>query len=355
MIGKEPGSANEGDRTAGEAAEIRIRPVAAGDFDALRSLYRDVWKGERDVRYDRMRFHEPYHDLGPVGSVADTGSELAAFYMIWPVQLTDGSRVVTGGQSIDTMTGNAFQGRGLFTRLARQCYRQCADQGMSILYGAPNKESAPGFERRLSWAAPTTIRTLVRPLSATGAMPLASVANAVLRAWPSGRRSRARIVHDRPSDADLAACLAANTPPRGTWRVHRTPRWYDFRYQPAGRFDYRWCCIHDGQSLAAFAIWALSLEAGGRLRRANLVDVIGPTAELRNAAVSAACTAAAAHANFISVVSTSAARQRELRAAGFVPVAKSPLIARTLDAESFDANPFQADGWDLIGGDFDFT
>lgn len=331
-----------------------VRPVLPDDFGDIRGLYRKVWQRERSDLYDRMRFLETM-DGPPDATTARADGELVGFFTLWPLMLTDGNVVVRGGEAMDVMTDDRYRGRGIFPMLAERAAHGAAERGAKLLFGAPNAAIFAGYTKRLAWASPGFIRTYVRPLSLRGAAPLGRLAAPAFALWPRGGAGPFEIREERPDEAALAACLAADPPQRGRWRVHRTPGWYDFRYREAGKFAYRWISAWRGGRLAAFAILGLSQDRGTRLRRANVADVVGADRAARTAVIGAAVLSAKVlGANFLAVTLTSTARAAEFRRNGFFGYSRSPLIAKTLGADAFAANPFVADGWDLIGADFDF-
>lgn len=340
---------------------IQVRPVEARDFEPLRALYARVWQRTRDERYDRMRFRDTMGGL-PAAAVAEVDGDVAGFFTLWPLDLTDGKRVIAGGEAMDVMTDERLRGRGIFPTLAARSAEFAAERGMQVLFGAPNAAIFNGYLKKLSWSAPGHIRSFVRPLSLAGAAPGGALAGPILALGAGDSPAGFDLTRTRPDDGALQALLTAcegqlaNSAGGGVWRIHRTPAWYAFRYQDAGRFDYRWVALHRNGALAAFAVWGLELAQGGRLRRANLNDVVGIDPAAQRAAVQVAVhDARQAGAHFLHAVATHPARAPLFRRLGFMPFKKTPLIARTLNAASHGGNPFLADGWDLIGGDFDFT
>lgn len=75
----------------------------------------------------------------------------AAAYSLFKVNVKMGDSVVTGCQSLDTLTGKEFRGKGLFSLLAKDVNKQCDIDGVSFIYGFPNDKSAPGFFNKLEW------------------------------------------------------------------------------------------------------------------------------------------------------------------------------------------------------------
>ncbi|HEU4374991.1 MAG TPA: GNAT family N-acetyltransferase [Telluria sp.] len=114
--------------------------------------------------------HNP--DGRAVGFDAWEGDVLAAHYVCLPALVQIDGRTVRVLLSLNTATAPAFQGQGLFTRLAALTYDAGAALGYDGVYGVANGNSTPGFVRKLGFQ-------LVRPLEAmvgvgtlgTGAVP----------------------------------------------------------------------------------------------------------------------------------------------------------------------------------------
>ncbi len=335
-------------------AAFDVRTVSPDDFGDVRALYRKVWQRERSETYDRMRFLETM-DGPPDAATARADGELIGFFTLWPLSLTDGDVVVRAGEAMDVMTDDRYRGRGIFPTLAEKAVHGAASRGAKLLFGAPNAAIYAGYTKRLAWASPGFIRTYIRPLSLRGATPLAQLAAPGFALWPRSRAGGFEMRQERPSIAELTHCLDNDPPKRGRWRLHRTSAWYDYRYRDAGKFVYHWIAAWRGGEVAAFAIIGVSRDGGTRLRRANIADVVGSDPAARKAVIGAAVRSAESlGANFLAVTLTSAVRAVEFQRNGFVGYRRSPLIAKTLGPDAFAANPFLADGWDLIGADFDF-
>ncbi|MEO6292396.1 MAG: GNAT family N-acetyltransferase [Burkholderiaceae bacterium] len=94
-----------------------------------------------------------------VGFDAWDGDKLAAHYVCIPVSASVGGQAVKVLLSLNTATHPAYQGRGLFTKLAEMTYVLGAEKGFDSIYGVANANSTPGFIRKLGFQ-------LVEPLSA---------------------------------------------------------------------------------------------------------------------------------------------------------------------------------------------
>lgn len=125
-------------------------------------------------------------DGSVVGFDAWEGDQLAAHYVCVPARAEVGGLEVSVLLSLNTATDPAFQGKGLFTKLADLTYRAGAEQGFDSVYGVANANSTPGFLRKLQFS-------LVEPLQARvgiGALNIdfAKLAGKVQfrRAWSNG-------------------------------------------------------------------------------------------------------------------------------------------------------------------------
>jgi hypothetical protein len=78
--------------------------------------------------------------------------ETAAFYGVFPMLMQMGDQTVLVAQSGDTMTSPKHQKRGLFVDAARRTYQLAKKEGISFVFGFPNENSQPGFERKLDWS-----------------------------------------------------------------------------------------------------------------------------------------------------------------------------------------------------------
>lgn len=89
---------------------------------------------------------------------------LAASYGVIPQLFKIGDKTEVAVLSLDTLTGAGYRRLGLFTKLAKELYQRCEKEGIALIYGMPNKNSAPGFFNRLGWINLGMNPVLVRPL-----------------------------------------------------------------------------------------------------------------------------------------------------------------------------------------------
>lgn len=86
-----------------------------------------------------------------VGFDAWEGDALAAHYVCIPCDAVLNGNPARLLLSLNTATAPAFQGKGLFTRLADATYQHAASHGFDAVYGVANANSTPGFIRKLGF------------------------------------------------------------------------------------------------------------------------------------------------------------------------------------------------------------
>lgn len=131
---------------------MEIRPFNPDDIEGLVELFAASFQAEVTAEYFRWKYLS-----NPAGQaeamLAIEGERIVGFYgMIPEVYAIDGEdwRV---HQSMDTMTHPDFQRRGLFTRLAGECYAAIqAKAGYLLGVGFPGETSHRGFTEKLQWS-----------------------------------------------------------------------------------------------------------------------------------------------------------------------------------------------------------
>lgn len=84
-------------------------------------------------------------------SLCFDGDNLAGHYAVIPIILENEGKPVKGALSMTTMVGKNYQGKGLFTQQAEKVYNTLKADDTRMVIGFPNKNSAPGFKKRLAW------------------------------------------------------------------------------------------------------------------------------------------------------------------------------------------------------------
>jgi GNAT superfamily N-acetyltransferase len=153
--------------TVRDVSSLRFRPMERTDEDLL--LFQQAFtenNSPRSLELLRWQYFEP--PAGPLYvdfAVANEDKQyLAAIYAVFPVVMRiKGTRQI-GVQSLNTLTDVRYRGKGLFIRLAKSVYERCAREGVAVVYGFPNGNSAHGFFQKLEWQSYDPMPILIRPL-----------------------------------------------------------------------------------------------------------------------------------------------------------------------------------------------
>ena len=94
-----------------------------------------------------------------IGFDAFNEDQLVAHYVCIPTTITGAAGPMKALLSLNTATAPQYQGKGLFTQLARATFVAAKQQGFACVYGVANQNSIPGFVQKLGF-------TLVAPLDA---------------------------------------------------------------------------------------------------------------------------------------------------------------------------------------------
>jgi len=143
----------------------RINPDA--HLDELVALARVEYGDSEIANYDYLRWQYLGNPAGKAVVVvarADSG-ELAGQYVVIPMAFRLEGKAVKGSLSLNTLTHPAYRGQGLFTKMANETYDICAQEGLSLTLGFPNKNSYPGFVRKLQFRHIGNASVMFRPLA----------------------------------------------------------------------------------------------------------------------------------------------------------------------------------------------
>lgn len=118
------------------------RAFQNGDEEAILELQQAIY-GEVADKNRWLRWWNWKYKQNPAGEaiiqVACRGNQIVAQYAITPVKMKFGGRFIAAAQSVDTMTHPEYQGRGIFTALSAEVFREAARRNVAIIYGLPNK------------------------------------------------------------------------------------------------------------------------------------------------------------------------------------------------------------------------
>jgi len=146
-----------------------IRAYREGDESKILELWKAVYPaGEYSLEQWIRLWHWKYRN-NPAGAstiwFAEDNGKLAGQYAITRVKIKIGNEVITGSQSLDTMTHPDYGHQGIFETLANKTYKEAGEKGIHVVYGFPNEYSYPGFKRKLGWFDICAQRAMIKPLN----------------------------------------------------------------------------------------------------------------------------------------------------------------------------------------------
>ena len=135
-----------------EAEEYQIERISPGAYPHLVNLMHRCFGVRPSLQQVRSKFNTKAFGAENIGYIAYASSgKPAAYYGVFPVLVRINGIECLAAQSGDTMTDPAHQKRGLFVKLAKHTYELAEANGIRFIFGFPNENSRPGFERRLGW------------------------------------------------------------------------------------------------------------------------------------------------------------------------------------------------------------
>jgi len=124
----------------------------ANNFDFTKTLAKESFKLKLTISSIKKKYDTTIFGLKNIGYFAlDKDQKPAAYYGVFPIIMSFDSKDILVAQSGDTMTAPAHQGKGLFIMLAKKTYQLAEEEGVQLVYGFPNKNSLPGFQKKLGW------------------------------------------------------------------------------------------------------------------------------------------------------------------------------------------------------------
>ncbi|MBS1635397.1 MAG: GNAT family N-acetyltransferase [Bacteroidetes bacterium] len=150
--------------------EVRVHSFHENYIANLIPLYKSAFGFEVKLAYIRSKFFSSYQKLRLSKVAISDSGEAVSFYGIISQKAIYKNMEFYIGQSCDSMTHKNFGGQGLFLRLAESAYKDAYSQGVSFIYGFPNKTIYGLRIKKLNWQHKENINNYAQKVSA---VPLA--------------------------------------------------------------------------------------------------------------------------------------------------------------------------------------
>jgi hypothetical protein len=255
--------------------DITLRPMGPGedDLERFRRCFEDNGS-PRSLEELRWQYHQTpeqalYVDFAIAGSL-----QLAAIYATFPVRFWIDGRDAVAVQSLNTLTDEAFRGKGLFVRSAESVFDRCAEQGVAFVYGFPNAHSARGFFDRLQWRRLDPVPFLIKPLKANYFLerlgptrPIAKFLPSIpLSRTPAARLGEGYHLTDALEFDDRYDRLWETFAARVRVAIRRDHRYLTWRFIEKPGEDYRLLALWTKSGdLAAYVVYTSKTKHGGRI------------------------------------------------------------------------------------------
>ncbi len=129
-----------------------FKKLTSSNIADLLVIYKDAFGKDVGIDYIEKKQNTSFAGLSYVGYIAySEADEPAAFYGVFPCYAEYENKKFLVAQSGDTMTHSKHTGKGLYTALAKETYNYCKSNGVHLVFGFPNRNSYPGFTRKLDW------------------------------------------------------------------------------------------------------------------------------------------------------------------------------------------------------------
>lgn len=141
----------------------------------LVSLYKSCFNTKVSLSFLQKKYATGLFGAEFIGFLAfsEQTNEAAAYYGVFPIQCRKNNNNILAAQSGDTMTHPSHQGKGLFIRLAKLTFQLAKEAGVEFVFGFPNKNSYPGFAKKLNWSFYGEVNTYIVK---TGSLPFDKLA-----------------------------------------------------------------------------------------------------------------------------------------------------------------------------------
>ncbi|MHB8125722.1 MAG: GNAT family protein [Desulfitobacteriaceae bacterium] len=146
----------------------QVSKYQPGDLTAMvemaKEFYGDTWLAHEE--FLRWQYFANPAGEAIIRLARDRQSgNLAGQYANIPTLFQNGNHLYTGTLALNTLTKEAYQGKGIFTGLVESVNKECVNRGLSFTYAIPNPNSFPGFIKRLNFKKLGVIPLLLKPLN----------------------------------------------------------------------------------------------------------------------------------------------------------------------------------------------
>ena len=341
-------------------------------FDDILEMSIENYGRENDICDPAFLKHQ-YFD-NPAGealielAVDPENNVLAGQYVVQPARLRVFGEDEKCVISLNTLTRKAYRGQKIFVKLAERAYERAANEGYTLVYGAPNKNSYPGFMKKLSfkdihhfplYARPINLNHMVKERMNNNVM--ATIATPFQVLFPNNGADATDIVELTEENIQLFDAFWNKVKDKYPIMGIRDAEYIRYRYMNVPRRVYYPYVVTQNGEIVAFAVGRIREVAGFETGMiADFLFVPGYEEEAKRlikilvkrmkdeGASLAAC-----------VILANAAETKILKKCGFYHIPDkilpqpTPLILRILSKNADEEKLSDINNWFFTTGDYD--
>lgn len=133
-------------------SDYKLERISSNTYKFIKSLYKDCFNVDRNTEYINTKYNTTSFKHKDIGFFAiDKENKPAGYYGVFPITAIYNGNSLNIAQSGDTMTHPNHRKKGLFTILAKETYDLAKNENLAFVFGFPNENSLPGFQKNLNW------------------------------------------------------------------------------------------------------------------------------------------------------------------------------------------------------------
>jgi hypothetical protein len=155
---------------------LLFRPATPDDAPAIVDLFWQVAPVGRTEDYWRWM-----NEKGPFGpslvEVIEIDGRITGHYAVMPIELHRRNRTIKAGFAMQVCTHRGHRGLSYLRPMCDRVWQRCADHGMEVVYGFPNRHIWTIYRRMMRWQPIAHFRSLQYALAERGAPSLYEAAD----------------------------------------------------------------------------------------------------------------------------------------------------------------------------------